>query len=148
MRCEERPLAREASLDQIPRPCNPKKGPSTVIFPQFVRAWLANRACPPSLCELRRGSLCHFWLAEPKQRSCEAWRPGLDLNQDKGRCTVLASTPFRHRAKVIIAHRGRAGHRYRQLTLTNGVSFARARDAPRTSSATDYGRYLNARATP
>jgi hypothetical protein len=30
--------------------------------------------------------------AEPKLRSSEGWRPGLDLNQDKERCTALAST--------------------------------------------------------
>jgi hypothetical protein len=32
------------------------------------------------------------WPAKPKQRSCEGWRPGLDLNQDKELCTALAST--------------------------------------------------------
>jgi hypothetical protein len=30
------------------------------------------------------------WLAEPKLRSSEGWRPGLDLNQDIERCTALA----------------------------------------------------------
>jgi hypothetical protein len=32
------------------------------------------------------------WPAEPKPRSGEGWRPGLDLNQDKERCIALAST--------------------------------------------------------
>jgi hypothetical protein len=32
------------------------------------------------------------WLAEPKLRSSEGWRPGLDLNQDKERCIAPAST--------------------------------------------------------
>jgi hypothetical protein len=31
-------------------------------------------------------------LAQPKLRRSEGWRPGLDLNQDKERCTALAST--------------------------------------------------------
>ncbi|BAM87366.1 sarcosine oxidase subunit alpha [Bradyrhizobium oligotrophicum S58] len=29
------------------------------------------------------------WLAEPKPRSGEGWRPGLDLNQVQERCTAL-----------------------------------------------------------
>jgi hypothetical protein len=36
-------------------------------------------------------SLRHHRLARPKRRSCKGWRPGLDLNQDKERCTALAS---------------------------------------------------------
>jgi hypothetical protein len=32
------------------------------------------------------------WPAEPKPRSGEGWRPGLDLNQDKEQFTALAST--------------------------------------------------------
>src|SRR5690348_13876382 len=30
------------------------------------------------------------WLAQPKLRSSEGWRPGLELNQEKGRCTAPA----------------------------------------------------------
>ena len=51
-------------------------------------------------------------------RSSEGWRPGLELNQDKERCTAPASTPFRHRAEAIIAYRAGAGHALYQLTLT------------------------------
>jgi hypothetical protein len=36
---------------------------------------------PPALFELRAaGSLRHRWLAEPKLRSREGWRPGLKDN--------------------------------------------------------------------
>ncbi len=40
----ERPLARDASLDQIPRPCNPQKGSSTGIFVRNLLAGLPSRS--------------------------------------------------------------------------------------------------------
>jgi hypothetical protein len=47
---------------------------------------------PPAFFELRRAAVVGKWLAEPKLRSGEGWRPGLDLNQDKEQCTAPAST--------------------------------------------------------
>jgi len=97
-------LARGWSLDQFPHLRNPQKRAINREIPGF----LVPR--PPSLFELRRGSLRHHWLAEPKLRSSEGWRPGLDLNQDKEHCTAPASTHFRHRADPIIADQAGAGH--------------------------------------
>src|SRR5258708_39405446 len=73
-------LARGWSLDQIPQPRKGFRGP-------------INRHFGP----LNPWSGWGDWLAEPKLRSpafagasSEGWRPGLDLNQDKERCTALA----------------------------------------------------------
>jgi ribulose 1,5-bisphosphate carboxylase large subunit-like protein len=59
-----------------------------------------------------------FGVAAFSRFASEGWRPGLDLNQDKERCTALASTRFRHRAAAIIARRARRGHPKVGLTLT------------------------------
>ena len=76
-------LARGWSLDQIPHPRKGLKGPINRHF------WAASR----SLFELRRGSAPPSdWPVQPKLRSSEGWRPGLDLNQDKEHCTAPAST--------------------------------------------------------
>jgi len=40
----------------------------------------------------------------------EGWRPGLDSNQDKERCTALAWKAFRHRAVAIIADHAAVSH--------------------------------------
>src|SRR5579871_674893 len=110
------PYAREASLDQI---LQLRKGFSGPINREFCRFAWGVRA-PPSLFELRRDGIRREALA--KLRSSEGWwRPGLELNQDKERCTAPASTPFRHRAVRIIAHREGASHALCRLTLTPSI---------------------------
>src|SRR5664279_4385376 len=58
-------------------------------------------------------------VAAPRvARQGEAWRPGLDLNQDKERCTALASTLSATGPVPIIADHAAVSHVYRLLTLT------------------------------
>src|SRR5450631_1020732 len=77
-------LARGWSLDQIPQPRKTLRGPINRHFPAFALRATARHA------RLSGQSLLSGWLAEPKLRSSEGWRPGLDLNQDIERCTALA----------------------------------------------------------
>src|SRR5215831_18852662 len=86
-------LARWGSLDQIPWPCNPKKGPSTAIFQVFwlarepdragaIQAFLLQSVFAFALLKLRR---TRFALSAPRGcatrspsgRSVEA-RPGVE----------------------------------------------------------------------
>jgi len=68
-------LARGWSLDQISKRRNPENRPSTGNFQQF--GFLLMGA---------------YRLAGRAKAPREGWRPGLDLNQDKERCTALALT--------------------------------------------------------
>jgi len=72
-------LAREASLDQIAQPRKALKAAVNRVFAPVLQA--GRRAGIP-LGGLPRGS----------RASGEGWRLGLDLNQDKERCTAPAST--------------------------------------------------------
>lgn len=147
--CVRKPLAREASLARLRRFGKGFRPSSTVQFGQFARFIRRVRGLSPSPSTLSlRSSFAGHALprrsgvAAPRvARQGEAWRPGLELNQDVGRCTAPA-WPFRHRADPIIADRPSGGHRLCWLTLT-----PRARAVPRTSCARDCGRYSGARAS-
>ena len=97
MRRRQVALARGWSLDQIPQPRKGLKGPINRHFPAFVLRAVGGGSSPSRL-SLRssyagHASPCRSGVAAPRvARQGEAWRPGLDLNQDKERCTVLAST--------------------------------------------------------
>ncbi len=132
------------SLDQIPQPRNPEKAPSTgnlgdvgsvrrrslgcLTAPVRLRLRFA-QATPDTL--PRRAS-----VAAPRvARQGRAWRPGLDLNQDKERCTAPALTlpppgRFDH------SRSRRAGPRLPPFRVNPP-----APGAPRRSFATGYGRY-------
>src|SRR5215468_5680625 len=103
-------LARGWSLDQFPHPRNPQKRAINGEFQgnqrYLPRPGFALRApaTGPSSLSLHSSFARHALprrsgVAAPRvARQGEAWRPGLDLNQDKERCTAPASTLFRHRA--------------------------------------------------
>src|ERR1700693_5891329 len=80
------------SLDQIPQPRKGFRAPINRHFPR-LRSSSYGVASPPLVpgCPAEP-ALVLGWPAQPKRRSREGWRPGLDLNQDKERCTALAST--------------------------------------------------------
>jgi hypothetical protein len=104
MRWRQVALARGWSLDQIPQL---RKGLRGFINRHLwcLKSRLRSSsygAAGPALA--RRGSL-HWGSgpAEPKLRSSEGWRPGLDLNQDKERLHGSCVDAFRHRAASTIA---------------------------------------------
>jgi hypothetical protein len=102
-------LARGWSLDQIPQP---RKGLKSPINRHFfrLRPSVFGATSPPS----SKAAWGEGWPAEPKLWSSEAWRPGLDLNQDKERCIAPASTlsatgpirssPILRQAATLAAH--------------------------------------------
>src|SRR6516162_8331851 len=65
-------------------------------------------------------------LARPAEarEASEGWRPGLDLNQDKGRCTALALTRSATGPLRSLPIGGGAGYLDLPLTLTAGRSRA------------------------
>jgi len=77
-------------------------------------------------------------VAAPRvARQGEAWRPGLDLNQDKERCIALASTLFRHRAASIYPQHRLLGHSLPRLTLLAGYTRTPAGSAPGRHAESD-----------
>ena len=140
-------LARGWSLDQIPQSRNPENGPSTGIS-RLRPTGSARQARLLGTGVRKTWAGISVWPAEPKLRSSVGWRPGLDLNQDKERCTVLAWTlPPPGRSDHCRSRRGEP-----RLPLVNpngpaafGVIGIKAGGAPRRSCATDYVRYWSGR---
>ena len=137
MRCVREPLARGWSLDQFPHPRNPQKRPINREIQGFLALGpallLGTPATSPSSLSFHSSFAGHALrrrsgVAAPRvARQGEAWRPGLDLNQDKERCTALASThsatgPVRSWPRM-----SQTGHLYRELTLTGCGSAGRDR---------------------
>jgi len=76
-------LARGWSLDQIPQP---RKGLNSPVNRHFVP--FSSEVDPGS----REENASKQRVIRFELNKREGWRPGLDLNQDKERCTALAST--------------------------------------------------------
>src|SRR5665811_308154 len=90
-------LARGWSLDQIPHPRKGLKGPINRHFGRSESLERAGESAAAARARLRSASYggAAFVATDLPSRSCgssEGWRPGLDLNQDKERCTALAWT--------------------------------------------------------
>jgi len=92
MRRRQVALARGRSLDQISQARKGLKAAINRHFGQVDQGADAPLRAGKPRSKRFKGRSCERGLAEPKLRSSEGWRPGLDSNQDKERCTALAST--------------------------------------------------------